>query len=73
MKKTIEIEAYKDPKGRPTCAKDFEKGEFCKLLTTYAFGTRYICGFLEEEAFGYESDFDFLKPCEGCPIWKDEL
>ncbi len=75
MQKTITIQTYTTPDGKPTCARDMSNKEFCVFLGTMRFGTAYIC------VMGKETDLrgrpmplaeyepmSYLKPCDDCIV-----
>ena len=69
--KTIEIEVFETPDGKPTCASDFRTGKQCKFLLTRKFGTELLCGFTgnDDKLEDYKMDgTGYLKPCESCPL-----
>ena len=74
-KKTIKIQAYQTPDGKPTCSVDFLGGQFCQFIMKRRFGTEYVCGALSENLDSYFDpslgDYTYLKPGKACPVWKD--
>lgn len=69
----MEIERYRTPDGKPTCAVSFPDNHVCIFHVTTGFGTRDSCYWLG----GYpinkygEGDEGFMKPDSRCPIWGD--
>jgi hypothetical protein len=65
--RTIRIQVYRDPEGRPTCASNFEDGSICSLLYESRFGTDLGCGALNKPLF--HGDHEFITPLKECPVW----
>jgi len=65
--KTITIQTFRDPEGKPTCRSN--EGT-CKLLKTAKWGTVAICGWDQYEILQYTEGFQFLKPNDSCPLIK---
>jgi hypothetical protein len=77
--KTIKITAYRDSKGNPTCAKNFETGQVCLFYRTQRLGCNETCA-LAERAGKYnqsmsrrENGNGSLIPLSNCPIWSQEI
>jgi hypothetical protein len=70
MKKTIEIEVYQAPDGKPSCAKNIYEGKFCIFLRLSHFGTRSHCAFAENEVFIGKNKF--IEPDKACPLWRNQ-
>lgn len=71
--KTIKIEAFRTPSGRPTCAVDVPAGKVCRFLGTRRFGLVDFC------MLGAQVDLDrglegegYTIPHDECEVWKDE-
>jgi hypothetical protein len=79
--KQIEVEAFTDGAGRPTCATNFQTGEVCKFYRTQRFGCHETCIFAEDNGkysdgmqrrtslTGVAGDGTLI-PLKTCPIWK---
>lgn len=76
MKRTVEVEAFLTPGGKPTCR---TREGTCFLLGATHFGTRSVCllAHASEDArnpgilYRYEDD-GFLKPHSMCFVWPQE-
>lgn len=68
--RTIKIEAYRDPDGRPTCLSDFQEKSMCQFLRFQRFGT--LCNCAAACGDVHRDDSGFLRPVEGCPVWGGE-
>lgn len=63
----IQIAAYRDPEGNPTCA--VAEG-WCEFLGTRLF--RDVCMPLNEDlGRGGDDGCGYIQPAEQCPVWKD--
>lgn len=71
MKAIITIDKHRTPDGKPTCARDFAKGEVCEFLVTCKFGTEFRCVFDLEGRVWHSVD-GFLAPCERCRVWNEK-
>ena len=78
--KQIEVEAFTDRAGNPTCAANFQTGEVCKFYRTQRFGCHETCVFAEDNGKysdgmqrrtspNGEEGFGPLIPLKTCPIW----
>jgi hypothetical protein len=65
--RTIRIQVYRDPEGRPTCASNFRDGSLCTFLYFQRFGTEIGCGALSKQVF--HDDNGFITPLKACPVW----
>ena len=77
--KTIKIQTYQTPDGKPTCSVDFLGGQFCQFIMTRRFGTEYVCGALSKSldsyfdpSLGEDGEYTYLKPAKACPVWSEE-
>ncbi len=77
--KTIKIQAYQTPDGKPTCSADFPSGQFCQFLMTRKFGMEHVCGVANERLeryfdanLGEHGEYTYLKPAKACPLWSEE-
>lgn len=73
--RTIQVTAYRDSKGNPTCAKNFETDQVCLFYRTQRLGCNETCA-LAEQAGKYcqtmsrrEKGEGSLIPLVNCPIW----
>jgi hypothetical protein len=64
--KLLEVEIYRTPEGKPTCASDYRTGKVCEFLRTRKFGTVNVCFFGDRDML----DEGYQAPHDGCPIWK---
>jgi hypothetical protein len=71
--KTIKVEAYRDPEGRPTCAVNFCEGKYCKFYETASFGTVEVCAFDNEIELSRYEGKGYLIPSKKCPIWSEDV
>lgn len=71
--KTLEFEVFRDPDGKPTCARHVAEGKVCRFLRSSGFGGKYHCGFNNDERIFEGKGCDFLKPIKNCPFWKNEI
>lgn len=67
-KKIIEIQAYRDSNGKPTCSLVWGE-KSCKWVGTRRMGTQEVCmatgSILDRDPVG----IGYLQPACGCPIW----
>lgn len=76
---TIPVVKYRDDKGRPTCARNFNTGEVCQFYRTQRFGLNDTCLFSDMSGRywrtmdRYDNSFGYLIPLDNCPLWKDEI
>jgi len=72
-KTTIEIERYRDPDWKPTCAIDFTGGKICRFLALEKMGTVELCG-LDFRSLHHRGNdgLGFLIPGDHCVVWKAE-
>ena len=76
---TITVKAYRDSKGNPACARNFETGEVCIFYRTQRFGCHETCVFGEMESKYMESikrrggGDGSLIPLSRCPIWPNSV
>ena len=71
--KSIEIQVFLTPKGDSTCSTSPK--ENCAFLQSTRFGLEYTCCTLPvgEYLNRYEDEGnEYLKPHEGCIVWKGE-
>ena len=72
---TIIVKAYRDSKGNPTCARNFETGEVCIFYRTQRFGCHETCVFGDTESKYMKSlkrrdgGNGSLIPLACCPVW----
>lgn len=66
--KTITVEVFRDPDGKPTCSSDHKTGKCCGLMLTRKYGSIDFCGWTGEDI---EREGGFTRPHSLCPIWKD--
>lgn len=70
--RTIQVAAYTDPQGLPTCSADVTKQKFCEFYRVSGFGTRDTCVFADHgQTLERRGDLGFLIPLKNCPVWKD--
>ena len=63
--KSIEIEIFETPEGKPTCGRNFETGEVCQFLNQIRFGTEGLCLLVNEKiAFG----MGYTEPSPKCHL-----
>ena len=68
-KRTIEVEAYRDENGKPTCCLDW-KTKRCKFISTIRFGSIILCGATCYE-LTHDDDGDSLIRPRHCPVWPE--
>lgn len=66
--KTIQVETYTTPDGRPTCGVDAMNNKFCMFYRVRNFGTQGVCAVTSEDVFYYEDGIGYQKPCKGCIV-----
>lgn len=75
IEKTIKLKAYIGKHDRPTCAMNFQTGQFCMFLMTSNFGTREHCALDTQSMLGRErksnGELGYLIPGRECPIWNE--
>ena len=71
MKKTIEIEVFVSPDGKPTCCLNVLEKKFCRFMMTTRFGTQEICNVTNKELFRDDTGEGWVRPCDGCFIWSE--
>ena len=64
----ITLERYKNKKGNPICAYDFETGEICRFLQTIHFGIGFTCLFAPSKQ-RLKRQNGFLVPGNWCLLW----
>ena len=70
MKRTIEIEVFVDPEGKPICS--LEPGKDCQFLRFTHYGTRPVCGFGEQqELYRGMNGIGYIQPSRNCPVSKE--
>ena len=67
--KTIEIKAYETSQGKPTCALNFNTGQFCKFLGTTKMGFSDICMLSGKEISREDYYTGWFQPNDGCIVW----
>lgn len=73
--KTLEVKAYTDDSGNPTCAMDFSVGKVCMFYSTQRLGCHETCMFAGDngkyrKALRRRNDGNgTLIPLDTCPIW----
>jgi len=70
---TIEVTAYRNLNGTPTCAIDFTTGHVCKFYRSIGIQGYELCGYTEDHLRrDVEEDgnfaYGYLVPCSKCPI-----
>jgi hypothetical protein len=72
LKKIISVDAYVDIDGERTCARSFERNEFCQFYRLSNFGTKESCVFaIDSEILERRDDgMGSLIPLKNCPIWE---
>ena len=63
----LPVRRFRCKSGKPTCALNMEKGEFCQFLLSRRFGTTMVCG-----VFGRDIPYfgrGWPKPLADCPVW----
>lgn len=79
--RTIEVQAYRDPDGAPTCCADWTTAR-CRFITLRKFGLVDVCACTGEDlqrlpaGAGYDDPVEdpwnhYVRPVAGCPIWGD--
>lgn len=69
--RTITVDAYRDSKGQPCCAANFQTGAVCLMLRSRFFGTQDVCA-LEDSGVSLlrrENGHGSLIPHSKCPLW----
>jgi hypothetical protein len=73
--KTLEIPIFETPEGAPTCARNFNTGEFCMFLRSQRFGLDDVCVITQSKIFRADSpkgpEMGYLIPCSECPLHKN--
>ena len=74
--KTIEVAAYQNKDGLPSCADNFDTGEVCIFYRCQKFGTWETCVFAREGLKGLNEHLQrrdggkgLLIPLKDCIIW----
>jgi len=80
-RRTIQVDAYRSPDGRPACAVDLSTGRACPFLrVTGMCGTKDCCAVVLTS--GWKGDglpatlsrdkegTGYLRPVAGCPVWR---
>jgi len=67
--KTITVNCYRTPDGKPTCASDFSCGDVCQFHGTTHYGTRDVCMIGDGESI-YKYGEGFMCPTSSCIVWK---
>ena len=64
IEKYLKVRTFTTPDGKPTCASNFKKKEFCMFYGTIGFGAREVC-----MATGQRITRDeFTVPVADCPM-----
>lgn len=86
-KRAVEVTAYRDDDGKPTCALNFATGEVCIFYRTQRYGCNETCALAEWSVYSKMAntmrrrkrpdDLDYerngtLIPLDECPVWKGE-
>lgn len=74
ISKKISVKAFFGNE-KPTCAIDFRnpKEGVCPFLLLGKFGTQEFCGVTQENIQREHGGTGFLRPIEGCIVWKGEF
>jgi hypothetical protein len=80
IEKTIPVVGFLDKNNLPTCAVNFQTGEFCSFYRTQRMGCHETCLFAEvgdrgiaTMLFRRENGQGSLIPCKECPIWRERV
>jgi hypothetical protein len=67
----ITVERFRDAKGQPTCAANFDEGRVCRFYTTQHFGCNEGCMAAGNWSALQRRDNGkgYLIPVEDCPVW----
>lgn len=71
--KTIQVQAYTDPHGLPTCCVDMGNHQQCVFFRVLKFGALETCVFAEQIGRDQKAlerrEPGYLIPHENCPVW----
>lgn len=70
---SVQFVRYRDPEGRPTCARNFETGDVCTFFRVGgAFGKLELCAMAQEQRLEHRGDdpCGWLIPHDKCLLWK---
>jgi hypothetical protein len=69
--RAIEVQAYRDPEGRPTCAACFRTRQVCVFYRTRKMGLVEECALDEHRRLERrgKDGLGFLKPGKRCLVW----
>lgn len=70
--RTISIDVYRSPDGKPTCCLDFTNGYICKFLRTTLFGTRDVCLITGIAPMRDAGGVGWTRPVFGCVFWDNK-
>ena len=68
--RTIEVAAYADEAGKPTCCAQWPAAK-CQFMTARKFGLVEVCNMTGRDV-ERESNEGLLRPHEGCPVWGEK-
>ena len=66
--KTISVQRYRSPDGRPTCCLNHAAGLTCRFLGARKFGTVDVCLLGERRDLAPRTT-DFQRPDKLCEVW----
>lgn len=69
--KTITVEVFRDPDGKPTCSLVWGH-QSCQWVGSRAMGMKEICLLTGIDLRRVPNGVGFLQPVHSCPLWKDE-
>jgi hypothetical protein len=70
-RQTIEVTAYRDPHGEPTCC--LEAGRWCcQFLETRKYGTVDVCGITGRDIERTPA-YGWTRPHDGCLVWRQPM
>lgn len=70
-KRSIVVDAFRDPQGVPTCCKDWNSA-YCRFLQTRSLGLTEVCGATGRDINRDSDGVGYLRPVAQCPVWKEE-
>jgi hypothetical protein len=69
--RTIEVLAYRDDDGNPTCCTDWGNAR-CRFVSTRKFGLVEVCSVTGHDLQRGPADIHLLRPHDGCPVWGEQ-
>ena len=70
--RAIKVKAYRSPDATPTCARDFNRKEFCCFMRTKHFGTVDVCEITGDVIERDQAGTGWLRPVDGCIVWGEQ-